>query len=165
MTSNLVKATSCKHSYGIKVAEPFSEANAHDPRDGNINDISGVRMAEGQLLWMLNIGDVVLSSRPYKKEQDITVPFNKEEEKRGQITVYRSSEPLPERPTQFRNCWAGKLLHRLLVSLFMAITMYTWLTDICQTWTLPAYSIMISVITAGMTSSRHGKRTTTELQY
>jgi len=106
MTSNLVKATSCKHSYGIKVAEPFSEANAHDPRDGNINDISGVRMAEGQLLWMLNIGDVVLSSRPYKKEQDITVPFNKEEEKRGQITVYRSSEPLPERPTQFRNCWA-----------------------------------------------------------
>ena len=111
MTSNLVKATSCKHSYGIKADELFSEANAHDHRDENINDISGERMAEGQLLWMLNIGDVVLSSRPYKKERVITLTLNKEEEKRGRITVYRSSEPLPERPTQFRNCWAGKLLH------------------------------------------------------
>jgi len=64
-------------------------------------------MAEGQLLWMLNIGDVILSSRPYKRQQDFAVAFT-QEEKRGQITIYRSSEPLTDRPTRFGNSWAGE---------------------------------------------------------
>jgi hypothetical protein len=101
-TKNLVKATSCRHNYGIRVAEVFSDTY-HDPRDEVTNEISGMKMAEGQLLWLLNKGDVVLSSKPYKAEQDITVAFKRTDERSGQITIYRFSDDDDERPMHFRN--------------------------------------------------------------
>lgn len=113
-TKNLVKATSCLHNYGIRVAEVFSDTY-HDPRDEVTNEISGMKMAEGQLLWLLNKGDVVLSSKPYKAEQDITVAFKKTEERSGQITIYRFSEDDEERPMHFRNSKEGKATFLLAI--------------------------------------------------
>jgi hypothetical protein len=106
-TKNLIKATACRHNYGIRVAEVFSDTY-HDPRDEVTNEVNGIKMAEGQLLWMLNKGDVVLSTKPYKAEQDITVTFMKTDERKGQITIYRFSDDDEERPVHFRTSKEGK---------------------------------------------------------
>jgi len=64
-------------------------------------------MAQGQLLWLLNKGDVVLSNKPYKAVQDITVSFTKTEKRQGTVTIYRYSDD--DRPTRFHIAKEGML--------------------------------------------------------
>jgi hypothetical protein len=104
-TQNLISTSFCRHNYGVSVNQPFSDT--YHPQQDLVKDPGGLTMAQGQLLWLLNKGDVVLSSKPYKAEQDITVTFTKTEERKGRVTIYRYSDD--DRPTRFHNAKEGTL--------------------------------------------------------
>lgn len=96
-TQNLIRTSFCHHNYGISVNQLFSDT--YHPQQDLVSGASGRAMAQGQLLWLLNKGDVVLSNKPYKAEQDITVSFTKTEKRQGTVTIYRYSDD--DRPTRF----------------------------------------------------------------
>ncbi|KAF2201018.1 actin-like ATPase domain-containing protein [Delitschia confertaspora ATCC 74209] len=102
-TQNLVKATACQHSYGIKASKIYSDIS-NNPEDEVPDDLSGLSRAQGQLIWILNKGDVVLSTKPCRGSHEISRAFKKNEELTGRITIYRYSED-DYRPTQYGDSW------------------------------------------------------------
>jgi len=55
-------ATACPQHFSISMDELYSKAN-HEEKYLSIDPITGAPMAQGQLQWLLNKGDLVLSDR------------------------------------------------------------------------------------------------------
>lgn len=102
---NLAKATSCLHSYGIAVNQPFS-ATDHDLKDLVEHTTNGIQYAQGHLIWLLVKGDLILSDRPKVGEETITVSFSTPDNRSGKVTIYRYSDD--DRPKRLRTAKHGK---------------------------------------------------------
>lgn len=100
-TQNLIKATPCRHSYGVSVSLLYSDVY-HSQRDRVVDDVTKLSLASEQLLWLLNKGDLVRSNAPLKGEQEITISFNKIEPRKGTVTIYMYSDDT-FRPESLRN--------------------------------------------------------------
>ncbi|KAF2188028.1 actin-like ATPase domain-containing protein [Zopfia rhizophila CBS 207.26] len=99
ITRDLIRTTFCRHNYGICVSEIFSEIK-HERQDLKTDSMRQI-VAEGQLLWLLNKGDVILSTEATKGEHDITVSFTKTELRQGTITIYMYSDD--DRPSRIQD--------------------------------------------------------------
>ena len=108
MTQNLIKASPCRHSYGVSVSLLYSDVY-HSPRHRIVDDVNKVALASEQMLWLLNKGDLVRSNVPLTGGTDITVSFNKTESRQGKITIYMYSDDTL-RPETLRNTRDGMLL-------------------------------------------------------
>ncbi|KAF2115771.1 hypothetical protein BDV96DRAFT_574453 [Lophiotrema nucula] len=98
-TRSLRPATTCKHSYGISLDTLFSDAY-HSQRD-LVRDSSNVPLAEGQLIWMLNKGDLCLRDEERTVEQEILLAFAETDSKAKVLPIYRYS--YDDRPERYRN--------------------------------------------------------------
>ncbi|OAP64492.1 hypothetical protein AYL99_00464 [Fonsecaea erecta] len=99
--SNLVLATACPRHFGISLNEQFSRIH-HEERDVTINPITNSQIVEGQLLWMLNKGDLVLSDNPTIVSQLISLSFRENDKSKRRLTVYSYAED-DDRPTRIKN--------------------------------------------------------------
>lgn len=106
-TKNLVLVTPCLHSYGIRAATHWSDAE-NNPRDQVVNAYTGSTMAEGQMIWLLNKGDAILSTKPMTAGQELDVVLTADGDRTGQITVYRYSEDR-DRPVAYGIARQGEL--------------------------------------------------------
>lgn len=109
-TKNLITTSKCRQSYGVSVRQEFSDIK-HDLKDLIPHEFSRVKMAEGQMLWLLNKGDVILSSEPKVGETTITVAFMKTEPRTGTMTIYMY--PDDDRPERIHNAMDGT--YRIIV--------------------------------------------------
>ena len=106
-TQNLMRATSCRHNYGISVKVLYSDVyNSQDDRI--IDDMSQLSLASKQLLWLLNKGDLVRSDQPLTGERNIDVSFSKTESRLGKLTIYMYSDDTL-RPESLRNTRDGMI--------------------------------------------------------
>jgi hypothetical protein len=106
-TQNLMRATSCRHNYGISVKLLYSDVyNSQDDRI--IDDTSQLSLASKQLLWLLNKGDLVRSDHPLTGERNIDVSFSKTESRLGKLTIYMYSDDTL-RPESLRNTRDGMI--------------------------------------------------------
>ena len=111
ITTNLIKVTSCRHSYGIRVAEDFSELR-NDQRDVIKDEVTGEIKADGQMRWLLNKGDAVRSDKPLEVKQEINVRFEKTDErspKTGKVRIWQWSQE-ENRPKRYNNRRNGSLI-------------------------------------------------------
>jgi len=105
---NLTTVTPCLHDYGIRAATQWSDAK-NDPRDQVLNEYTGTLMAAGQMLWLLNKGDAIFSTKPMNAERDLDVVLTADGDRTGQITIYRFSGEEEDRPTLYYNARQGKI--------------------------------------------------------
>ncbi|KAF2733043.1 hypothetical protein EJ04DRAFT_513478 [Polyplosphaeria fusca] len=106
-SQNLRRATPCLHNYGISCKELFSEA-VHRPQDMITDPATGLNFAEGQMVWVLNKGDLVLQNEERTVSQDIALTFAKHEEKKRSISIYMNSDSEEHRPKRFHADRYGK---------------------------------------------------------
>ncbi|OAG36308.1 hypothetical protein AYO21_09473 [Fonsecaea monophora] len=99
--SNLSIATACPRHFGISVSEQFSKIH-HEERDITVNPITNSQIVEGQLLWMLNKGDLVLSDTPTTVSQLISLSFRENDKAKRHLTVYSYSDD-EDRPNKIKN--------------------------------------------------------------
>ncbi|KAF2267873.1 actin-like ATPase domain-containing protein [Lojkania enalia] len=97
---NLRRAGSCRHHYGISLSKLFSDVYSPQ-QDLVVDKANGLAFAQGQLIWLLNKGDLVLHNQERKAEQDILLTFLQTEARRKVLPIYRYSDD--DRPTRFRN--------------------------------------------------------------
>ncbi|KIY02396.1 uncharacterized protein Z520_02534 [Fonsecaea multimorphosa CBS 102226] len=99
--SNLCLATKCPRHFGISLSEQFSRIH-HEERHVTINPITKAQIVEGQLLWMLNKGDLVLSDSPTAVSQMISLSFREADKTAQKLTVYSYSDD-EDRPSRIKN--------------------------------------------------------------
>jgi hypothetical protein len=104
--TNLVRTSFCTKSYGIAVDESFSYAN--DERDLDINPVTGKKIARNQMRWMINKGDLIMSSEPTLKEHKFVVRFKEDEPEKmkGSVQIYSWPED-KHRPMRLMNAVRG----------------------------------------------------------
>jgi len=104
--SNLSIATPCPQHYGINVSEQFSRI-IHEEQDLGLHPVTRAQVAQGQLLWLISKGDLILSDKPERISQTITVSFRQIDPKKRSITIYSYPDD-DDRPTKFYNARDGK---------------------------------------------------------
>jgi hypothetical protein len=103
----LPSMSACSRSYGVSVTESFSDIR-HNVKDCSVHPVAKVPMAEGQFLWLIKKGDLILSNEPKVVKQLFTKMFLEAEERTGTIPIYSyDDDDLPER---FANAQCGKLI-------------------------------------------------------
>jgi hypothetical protein len=114
MTSNLSIATACPQHFGISVDEQYSRVY-HEERDLCNHAITNAQVAQGQLLWLLNKGDLILSDNPNPVSQRITMSFRESDSKKFEMTIYSYPDD-DDRPTKIQNSVDGMYFSFLLLS-------------------------------------------------
>jgi hypothetical protein len=107
-TRSKVYMEECVRSYGIRVAEEFSEIRHHEPQDQGRVRVNGTRMAEDQMLWFMHKGDVILSNETREVERIVAVQFSGDdhETRHGTMKIYASDEERP--PPRYRPARHGE---------------------------------------------------------
>jgi len=107
-TSNLSQATATPAHYGVCVSERYSKIH-HDEKDIGTHPALGLQVAQGQMLWMINRGDLILSDDPHTVSQVIMTSFKEADSKDRKLTVYSYPDD-DDRPTTITNSLDGKHL-------------------------------------------------------
>jgi len=94
--------------YGVSVSEPYSKIH-HDTKDIGTHPATGAQVAQGQLLWLINKGDLILLDQPHTFSQVIMVSFKETDSKKRKLTIYSYPEE-DDRPNKLANSKHGKLL-------------------------------------------------------
>ena len=105
---NLSIATACPQHYGISVNELYSRVN-HEELDLAIHPVTKAQIAQGQLLWLINKGDLILSDKPEIISQAIKVTFQQADPMKRTITIYSYPDD-DDRPTKTQNALDGMQL-------------------------------------------------------
>jgi hypothetical protein len=110
--TNLKRSTRCRHSYAICLDELFSEYT--HSKDDMVESRQN-KIAQAQLTYLLNEGDVVLLDEPRVVEREFDFSFPRS--RTGVITfpIYRhSASEGEERPTRFKNARDGQYYDTLM---------------------------------------------------
>ncbi|KAF1976595.1 hypothetical protein BU23DRAFT_565748 [Bimuria novae-zelandiae CBS 107.79] len=99
-SQKLTRADYCRHHYGVSVLQHFNAAY-HNPKDAFTETQTRLRVVRGQLIWLMNKGDLVPSNDTLVQTRDIHLDFTKAQGKKTIIPTYRYSED-EDRPTRFR---------------------------------------------------------------
>lgn len=99
VTPNLMKASYCRYNYGITMMDDFS--NDFDTQANDRIDSETGIYDEDQMIWLLNKGDLVLSTQPLRAEQDIILKFSRLEDRKRTIRIFGYSDE--DRPPRFQN--------------------------------------------------------------
>jgi hypothetical protein len=103
----LVTMKSCKRFYGVSVTEKYSEIKHHGA-DRIYDPLTQSSMAEGQLMWLIKKGDLLLPQKPKTLEQMFTYKFPEKSIRKGRIKVYTYADD--DAPERVSNAGAGSLL-------------------------------------------------------
>jgi len=98
--------TATQHSYGIPLAEAFSEINHNPDQITIINPLTQTRMAVGRMRWLIKKGDVILSSKPRVVSQVFDYSFVENGKRNGDIPIYSYDED--DMPEEFERARGGK---------------------------------------------------------
>src|SRR5277367_128079 len=71
---NLTIMKSCPRSFGIMLSQAY-KASRHDSRDCYTDAFTNRTMANGQLIWLIRKGDLLLSNERKEAEELITFTF------------------------------------------------------------------------------------------
>ncbi len=94
---NLTTMTACRRSYGVSIRMLFS-AVIHHPDDLERDPLTKVAMAKGQLIWIIQKGDLILSTQPKEVTGLFPVSFTETGSRKGSIPIYAYDyDDLPER--------------------------------------------------------------------
>lgn len=94
--------TSCKRFYGVSVTEKYSDIR-HNEQDRIYDPLTHSSMAEGQLMWLIKKGDLLLTEKPKTVEQMFTYKFPERSIRKGRIKVYTyADDDAPERVSNAR---------------------------------------------------------------
>lgn len=102
---NLRRANSCRHSYAVCFDEDY---NRMYHAGADMSRVNGRDVAEEQLKWLLNKGDLILSDKPRRAEQNFTLRLSKVRADTMRIPIYRNLSEEHERPTRLTNARDGK---------------------------------------------------------
>ena len=84
---NVSIARPCKRNYGILVDAKFSLLE-HQEQDRVVDTQNGLVMAQGQIHWLLDKGDLILSDKQKKVEVPIAVSFPDDTKGRRELAIY-----------------------------------------------------------------------------
>jgi len=104
--NKLTTMTATQHSYGIPLAEAFSEINHNPDQITIINPLTQTRMAVGRMRWLIKKGDVILSSKPRVVSQVFDYSFVENGKRNGDIPIYSYDED--DMPEEFERARGGK---------------------------------------------------------
>jgi len=98
LISNITTMKTCPQSYGICLAELFSETK-HLGENLVQLELSQVALAVGQMKWLIKKGDVILSNTPREIVQAVDLEFIEATKKTGLIPIYSypDEEHIPDR--------------------------------------------------------------------
>ena len=102
---NLRRANSCRHSYAVCLDEDY---NRMYHAGADMTTINGRNVAEEQLKWILNKGDLILSDKPRRVERKFTLRLDRQRQDTYIIPIYRNLESEEGRPTRLSNARDGK---------------------------------------------------------
>jgi hypothetical protein len=103
---NLTVMESCPRSYGIILRQTYS-ATRHNHRSYYIDAFTDNKtMANGQLVWLIQKGDLLLSNEQKEAEQMFAFTFRETESRKLRLCVYEYSDE--DLPSQFQNSREGK---------------------------------------------------------
>jgi hypothetical protein len=109
--TNLKRSTRCRHSYAVCLDELFSEYT-HAKVD--MVETKQNKIAQAQLTYLLDEGDVVLVDEPRVVEREFDFSFPKSRSGVIAFPIYRHSmSDDDERPTRFKNARDGQYQHNL----------------------------------------------------
>jgi hypothetical protein len=104
--SNLKRSTSCRHSYAICLDELFSD-HIHEKSD--MVETKQIQIAQAQLTYLLNEGDLILLDQPRIVEREFDFSFPRSRSGVIRLPIYRHSmSEGEERPTRFKNAIDGQ---------------------------------------------------------
>lgn len=107
--------SACARSYGVAMSKPFSGIE-HDSKDLAIDPLTRTQIAEGQLLWLIKKGDLILSDQPKETRSTFNMNFTEEGLRTGAIPIYVYDDDfLPDRLADSRE---GLLFHSILGVIF-----------------------------------------------
>lgn len=99
----LPSMTPCLRSYGVSVSAPFSKS-VHHPKDLITDSLTHIDMAQGQMMWLIKEGDLILSDRSKEVVAVFDINFTSASPKSGSIPVFAyDGERLPDRLSTSRN--------------------------------------------------------------
>jgi hypothetical protein len=79
-------ATTCRRSYGIVVKRAFPQVT-YEAKDMRLDLVTKQAMAEGQLLWMLDKGQLLLSDAPTTVSETVVTLFKSRVALGGSISI------------------------------------------------------------------------------
>jgi len=97
-SKSLMRTSSCRHSYAICLDERY--AMAHHGRQEEIIEYGGGTFAKGQLTWLLNKGDLVLSNKPTKRSKTIHIRLVKQRRDVMTLKIWQYICDEEQRPTR-----------------------------------------------------------------
>ncbi|KAF2827326.1 actin-like ATPase domain-containing protein, partial [Ophiobolus disseminans] len=99
--NSMRRSTFCRHSYAICLDELFSE-RTHERSD--MVETKDNKLAQSQLIWILNEGDVIIADNPRTVERDFDFEFPRSKTGIVPFPIYRhTKEDDEDRPTRFKN--------------------------------------------------------------
>jgi hypothetical protein len=76
----------CPNSYGINLAEPYSEID-HRKADRAVNLLTNASMAVRQVRWLIRKGDVIISNSPRTVHESFKILFKEAGKITGEIPI------------------------------------------------------------------------------
>ncbi|KAF4627180.1 hypothetical protein G7Y89_g10974 [Cudoniella acicularis] len=96
-SNNLSAMSACNRSYGVSVNAPFSAVD-NRKKDLKIDGLTGKVVAEGQLIWLIKKGDLILSNRTKEVKATFEINFTETSSRRGTVPIYAfDGNILPDR--------------------------------------------------------------------
>jgi hypothetical protein len=103
--ANLSRAIPCPRHYAINLTQQYSRSR-HSLTDITIDPLTNQPVAMGQLVWLFNKGDLILSDRPATVSQPLIIVFGENDSRQGTITIYSYPDD-EDRPTKIQNSMDG----------------------------------------------------------
>lgn len=102
---SLKRTKSCRHSYGLCLDEIYS--SSHHSRD-DAKQIGETTLANSQLDWLLNKGDLVLSGSPTIVEKTVKLRLMKLRQDTLKLPVWRNLSDEKYRPIRYDDAADGQ---------------------------------------------------------
>jgi len=106
-SSNLRRATSYRHSYAVCLDESHALAH-HGDQEDTLDHGAGTFADKGQLTWLLNKGDLILSSESMKRSKTVHIRLLKQRQEKIALTIWQYSSDEEHRPASLQDATGGK---------------------------------------------------------
>jgi hypothetical protein len=93
---DLIYMRKCRRHYGTPASEPFN-AFKHSEEDAYIDEHTGEKYAKGQMTWLINKGDPLLSASPRHAEVELCRTFGFTDSRVFKARLAESTEEIAPR--------------------------------------------------------------------
>ncbi|KAI4633484.1 hypothetical protein J4E80_000850 [Alternaria sp. BMP 0032] len=106
LTGSLKRTNSCRNSYAICLDESYT-STYHGNQEEVIKH-GGEIFAKGQLTWLLNKGDLVMSNAPTKRSKTVHIHLSKQRKEMMTLKIWRYISDEKHRPTRLEDATDGE---------------------------------------------------------